>query len=156
AAPSRGLCKTRGAGPSPGPREGSPEIIGLRRCETARPVGRSSFGARGQTPPGVSPIGGKMKTLWTAASLVALFVLGASAAPAPRTLDHLTRSDVAHGAKKAQSKVSSRMRTAEEVGPLAGPLVPVDPPRSPDGKLLVYVDCAPLGAEQVDALERAG
>jgi subtilisin family serine protease len=97
-----------------------------------------------------------MKTLWTATSLIALFVASASAAPAPRTLDHLTRPDVAHGATKAQRKVSSRMRAAEELGPLAGPLVPADPPRSPDGKLLVYVDCAPLGAEQVDALERAG
>src|SRR5262249_52753088 len=36
------------------------------------------------------------------------------------------------------------------------PLVPADPPRSPEGELLVYVDCDPLGAEQIEALKRAG
>ena len=42
------------------------------------------------------------------------------------------------------------------MGPLAGALVPADPPRSPEGKLQVYVDCSPLGAEQLAALEQAG
>ena len=53
--------------------------------------------------------------------------------------------------------MSSRLRAAERwVGPLAGALVPADPPRSPEGKLQVYVDCSPLGAEQLAALEQAG
>ena len=53
--------------------------------------------------------------------------------------------------------MSSRLRAAEGwAGPLAGALVPADPPRSPEGELQVYVDCAPLGAEQLAALERAG
>jgi subtilisin family serine protease len=34
--------------------------------------------------------------------------------------------------------------------------VPADPPRSPEGKLQVYVDCSRLGAEQLAALEQAG
>ena len=61
------------------------------------------------------------------------------------------------GSNKVDRKVSSRLRAAEgRVGPLAGALVPADPPRSPDGKLQVYVDCSPLGAEQLAALEQAG
>jgi subtilisin family serine protease len=98
-----------------------------------------------------------MKTHWTTASLIALFAANASAAPPPRTLDHLTRAHLAQASKKADSKVSRWLRAARGgMPPSAGPLVPVHPPRSTEGKLLVYVDCAPLGAEQVDALERAG
>src|SRR5262249_56037432 len=55
------------------------------------------------------------------------------------------------------TKVSTRRRAAgRRLGPLAGPLVPAAPPRSPEGELQVYVDCAPLGAEQLAALRRAG
>jgi subtilisin family serine protease len=104
-----------------------------------------------------------MQRLSTVASLIALCAVSASAAlplvprPAPRTLDRLTRPDFAVGSTKADRKVSSRLRAAEGwMGPLAGPLVPADPPRSPDGKLQVYVDCSPLGAEQLAALEQAG
>ena len=98
-----------------------------------------------------------MKALWTATSLIVLFVASASAAPAPRTLDRLARPQLAQASKSADSKVSSWLRAVRgALGPSAGPLVPASPPRSPDGKLLVYVDCAPLGAEQVDALERTG
>jgi subtilisin family serine protease len=98
-----------------------------------------------------------MKTLWTTASLIALSVANASAAPAPRTLDHLTSPHFAQGSKKAPSKLGGWLRAGQgRVGPSAGPLVPADPPRSPEGKLLVYVDCGPLGVEQIDALERAG
>jgi subtilisin family serine protease len=100
-----------------------------------------------------------MKALWTVVSIIALFAMSASAAPqgAPHTIDHLTRPDLAGRSKKANRKLSSWLRSAEGGGgPLTGPLVPADPPRSPDGSLLVYVDCAPLGDEQLDALARAG
>jgi subtilisin family serine protease len=104
-----------------------------------------------------------MKRLSTVASLVALFAVTASAAPpqvprpAPHTLDRLTRPALADGSKKPDRKVSSRLRAAEGwLGPLAGPLVPAAPPRSPEGKLEVYVDCSPLGAEQLAALGQAG
>jgi subtilisin family serine protease len=104
-----------------------------------------------------------MKRLSTVASIVALCAVGASAAPtlvprpAPRTLDRLTRADLADGSKKADGKVKSRLRAAEGwMGPVAGPFVPADPPRSPDGKLEVYMDCSPLGAAQLAALEQAG
>jgi hypothetical protein len=61
------------------------------------------------------------------------------------------------GVFRAHNKVSSWLRAAQRrVGPSAGPLVPADPPRSPEGKLLVYVDCDPLGVEQIAALEQAG
>jgi len=105
-----------------------------------------------------------MKRLSIAASLIALCAVNASATPspalgpAPHTLDRLTRPALPNGSTKANSKVSSRLRAAEEgrVGPLTSALVPADPPRSPEGELQVYVDCSPLGAEQLAALEQAG
>src|SRR5262249_26350220 len=110
-------------------------------------------------------IGGEMPRLSIAASIIALCAASASAVPglvprpAPRTVDRLPRLAVADGSKKTDLKVSSRLRAAERrlrPGPLGGPLVPADPPRSPEGELQVYVDCAPLGAEQLAALRRAG
>jgi subtilisin family serine protease len=104
-----------------------------------------------------------MKRLSTVVSIIALCAVSASAAPplvprpAPRTLDRLTRPDLGVESHKGDRKVSSRLRAAAGwVGPLAGPLVPADLPRSPEGKLQVYVDCSPLGAEQLAALEEAG
>lgn len=98
-----------------------------------------------------------MKPLSIVASIIALFAVSASAAPrpVPHTLDRLTRPDLADGSQKT-SKVSSRLRAEGRVGPTTGPLVPAKLPRSPDGKLQVYVDCSPLGVEQLEALERAG
>ncbi len=98
-----------------------------------------------------------MRPFLTMTTIVALLAASASAAPqhAPHTHDRLTRQDLATASQKVDSKVSSRLRATEgSVG--TGPLVPADPPRSPDGQLQVYVDCSPLGAEQLDALERAG
>src|SRR5262245_21815315 len=101
-----------------------------------------------------------MKSLSPVTSiLVTLFAISASAAPqaAPHTLDRLGRPHLAQGNGKSHWKVSSWLRAAQrKFGPSAGPLVPADPPRSPEGKLLVYVDCDPLGVEQLDALDRAG
>jgi subtilisin family serine protease len=111
------------------------------------------------TPLGV--LGGvKMNFLSSVASiLAAFFAISASAAPqaGPHTLDRLTRPHLAQGSKAAHNKVSSWLRAAKRgLGASAGPLVPAEPPRSPEGELLVYVDCDPLGAEQIEALQRAG
>jgi len=101
-----------------------------------------------------------MKSLSPVTSiLVTLFAIGASAAPqsAPHRLDRLSGPPLARGSGKSRSKLSSWLRTPQrQLGPSSGPLVPADPPRSPEGKLLVYVDCDPLGVEQLDALDRAG
>src|SRR5262245_2932747 len=104
-----------------------------------------------------------MRHVSTAASIIALCAVSALAAPpmalrpVPRTLDRLTLPDVAQRAKNPDQKVSSRLRAAQDrLGPLAGPLVPADPPRAPDGKLQVYVDCSPFGSQQLDALAQAG
>src|SRR5262245_36866424 len=105
-----------------------------------------------------------MKYVSTAvASIIALCAVSALAAPplalrpAPRTLDRFTLPGLTSGSKPTDGKVSGRLRAAERrLGPVAGSLVPADPPRSPDGKLNVYVDCSPLGADQRAALERAG
>src|SRR5262245_62531206 len=101
-----------------------------------------------------------MKSLSPVTSiLVTLFAIGASAAPqsAPHRLDRLSGPPLARGSGKSRSKLSSWLRTPQrQLGPSSGPLVPADPPRSPEGKLLVYVDCDPLGAEQIAALEKAG
>ena len=90
-----------------------------------------------------------MNSLSSVASiLAAFFAISASAAPqsAPHTLDRLTRPHLARGSKTADNKVSSWLRAAQRrLGPSAGPLVLADPPRSPEGQLLVYVDCNPLG-----------
>src|SRR5262245_10237157 len=118
-----------------------------------------------------------MSRLSIAASIIALCAASASAVPgstgwgpagpppvpgrlprpAPRTVDRLPHAAVRDGSKKTDLKLGSRLRAAESrLGPLAGPLIPADPPRSPEGELQVYVDCAPLGAEQLAALRRAG
>ncbi|TMQ71140.1 MAG: hypothetical protein E6K81_10855 [Candidatus Eisenbacteria bacterium] len=101
-----------------------------------------------------------MNSLSSVASiLAAFFAISASAAPqsAPHTLDRLTRPHFARGSKTADNKVSSWLRAAQRrLGPSAGPLVLADPPRSPEGQLLVYVDCNPLGVEQIEALHQAG
>src|SRR5262245_7244717 len=101
-----------------------------------------------------------MKSLSPVTSiLVTLFAIGASAAPqsAPHRLDRLSGPPLARGSGRSRSKLSRWRRTPQrQLGPSSGPLVPADPPRSPEGKLLVYVDCDPLGVEQLDALNRAG
>ena len=98
-----------------------------------------------------------MKPLSTVVSIIALVAASASAAPVPHRHDRLTRPDAGAVSQKADRKVSSRLRASEGwVGPSTGPLVAADPPRSPEGKLQVYVDCSPLGVEQLAALERAG
>src|SRR5262245_34658767 len=95
-----------------------------------------------------------MKSLSPVTSiLVTLFAISASAAPqsAPHTLDRLSRPHLAPGSEKSRSKVSSWLRAPQRrLGPSSGALVPADPPRSPEGKLLVYVDCDPLGVEQLE------
>src|SRR5215831_12716332 len=96
---------------------------------------------------------------FVASILAAFFAISASAAPqsGPRTFDRLIRPHIARGSKAAHNNVSSWLWAAKRrLGPSAGPLVPADPPRSPRGELLVYVDCDPLGVEQLDALDRAG
>src|SRR5215468_5598285 len=96
---------------------------------------------------------------FVASILAAIFAVSASAAPqsAPHTLDRLTRPHLARGSKAAHNEVSSWLRAAQRrLGPSAGPLVPADPPRSPEGELMVYVDCNPLGVKQIEALEQAG
>jgi subtilisin family serine protease len=101
-----------------------------------------------------------MRSLSSVALIVAaLFAISASAAPqsAPHSLDRITRPDLARGSTAVHRKVSSWLRSSRRrLGPFAGPLVPADPPRSRNGKLLVYVDCDLLGAEQIEALEQAG
>ncbi len=104
-----------------------------------------------------------MKGLSTVAAIITLCAVSAAAAsplaprPAPRTLDRLTRAGLPDASKNTDRKVSSRLRAAEGwAGPLAAGLVPADPPRSPDGRLQVYLDCSPLGAAQLAALAQAG
>src|SRR5262245_46465714 len=100
-----------------------------------------------------------MKYLSAAASIIALCAASALAGPplalrpAPRTLDRFTLPGLTSGSKTIHRKVSGRLRAAERrLGPIAGALVPADPPRSPDGMLSVYVDCSSLGADQMAAL----
>jgi subtilisin family serine protease len=104
-----------------------------------------------------------MKGVWTVVSIVTFWAATASVVPAvalrpaPRTLDRLTRAQLPAGSKDANRKVASRLHAAQRwAGPLAGGLVPADPPRSSDGKLQVYLDCSTLGAAQLAALEQAG
>src|SRR5262249_56912025 len=99
-----------------------------------------------------------MSRLSIAASIIALCAASASAAPgqvprpAPRTLDRLSRLAVADGHEKADRKVSSRLRAAEsQLGPLAGPLVPADPPRSPGREPQGSIDRQTLSPRQPPA-----
>ena len=104
-----------------------------------------------------------MRTFTTAAAIIAFCTVTAAGASTatprflPRTIDRLTRSNLLPRGRTEGGKVSSRLRAADGwTGPLAGALVPGPPPRSSDGKLHVYVDCAPLGAAQLAALGPAG
>src|SRR5262245_48510756 len=93
--------------------------------------------------------------VFTAASTLA--APSPSLRPAPHTLARFALAASANGGDKADGKVSSRLRAADAwFGPRVGALVPANPPRSPDGKLQVYVDCSPLGAEQMQTLEQTG
>jgi subtilisin family serine protease len=92
-----------------------------------------------------------------AVSILVLCAAAASAADVPRSNDRLTAADLPVRSAKDDAKVSGQLRASEGwAGPLAAGPVPVGPPRTPDGRLRVTIDCAPLGDEQLAALERAG
>ena len=73
-------------------------------------------------------------------------------------MHRLTLPAAATAGKQLDSKVSSRLRvTAPRFGAApVGALVPADPPRATDGKLLVYIDCWTLGPEELAKLQEVG
>src|SRR5262245_62002604 len=62
----------------------------------------------------------------------------------------------ARASNPKQGKSSSRLLPPPTVGPLVGGLVAAPPPLGADGTLPVYLECAPLGASELQKLEQAG
>ncbi len=91
------------------------------------------------------------------APVLLLCAVTASAAGVPRASDRLTAADLPARNAKGDAKVHAQLRAGDGwAGPLAAGPVPLGPPRTPDGRLRVYVDCVPLGDAQLAALQRAG
>src|SRR5262250_1861595 len=59
-------------------------------------------------------------------------------------------------ARGSNAKIESRLLPPRSAGPSASGLVAAPPPLSADGSLHVYLDCSPLGANELRKLEQAG
>src|SRR5262249_20567563 len=66
-----------------------------------------------------------------------------------------TRSAI-RPARGCNAKIQSRLLPPRSAGPSASGLVAAPPPLEADGSLHVYLDCAPLGANELMLLEQAG
>src|SRR5262249_8365207 len=73
-----------------------------------------------------------------------------------RALGQLHDSRPGRASNPKQGKTSSRLLPPPPVAPLVGGLVAVPPPLGADGTLHVYLECAPLGASELQKLEQAG
>jgi subtilisin family serine protease len=59
-------------------------------------------------------------------------------------------------AARANAKIQSQLLAPRTAAPSAGGLVAAPPPLAADGSLHVYLDCSPLGANELMKLEQAG
>src|SRR5262249_36040253 len=59
-------------------------------------------------------------------------------------------------ASTSNPKIQSQLLPPRTAGPLAGGLVAAPPPLAADGSLHVYLDCSPLGQNELMKLEQAG
>jgi hypothetical protein len=59
-------------------------------------------------------------------------------------------------AARANAKIQPQLLAPRTGAPSAGGLVAAPPPRAADGSLHVYLDCSPLGANELMKLEQAG
>jgi subtilisin family serine protease len=102
-----------------------------------------------------------MQRQLTVISMALLCVAAVSAAQlpgqAPRSLDQVL-SDVrtARALHAHHGKISSRLLPPLTVGPMASGLVAAPPPLAADGSLHVYLDCSPLGTNELRKLEQVG
>src|SRR5262245_35978490 len=73
-----------------------------------------------------------------------------------RVLGQLHDSRAARASNPKQGKISPRLLPPATLGPVVGGLVAAPPPLGADGTLHVYLECAPLGASELQKLEQAG
>jgi hypothetical protein len=91
--------------------------------------------------------------------LIALLcaTVSATTASAQRALDPVlaTLGDI-RAARGSNAKIQSRLLPPGGAGPSASGLVAAPPPLEADGSLQVYLDCSPLGANELMMLQQAG
>ena len=81
----------------------------------------------------------------------------ATTSSAQSPLDHVL--DTLHNLRAARgsdAKIQSRLLPPRTAAPSSGGLVATPPPLAADGSLHVYLDCSPLGANELSKLQQAG
>ena len=73
-----------------------------------------------------------------------------------RVLGQLYDIRAARASNPMHGKISSRLLPPPTVGPFVSGLMAAPPPLGPDGTLHVYLECAPLGASELQKLQQAG
>src|SRR5262249_5185216 len=88
---------------------------------------------------------------------IALLCATVSTSSAQSPLDHVLDSlrDL-RAARGSNAKIESRLLPPRTAAPSAGGLVAAPPPLAADGSLHVYLDCWPLGANELSKLRQAG
>src|SRR5215471_16297736 len=83
--------------------------------------------------------------------------VSATTSSAQSALDHVlaTLHDI-RAARGSNAKIEPRLLQPRTAAPSAGGLVAAPPPLAADGSLHVYLDCSPLGANELTKLEQAG
>src|SRR5262249_12483347 len=83
--------------------------------------------------------------------------VSATTSSAQSPLDHVldTLRDL-RAARGSNAKIQSRLLPPRTAAPSAGGLVAAPPPLAADGRLHVYLDCSPLGANELSKLRQAG
>src|SRR5262245_40706275 len=84
-------------------------------------------------------------------------MVSATTSSAQSALDHVlaTLHDI-RAARGSNAKIESRLLPPRTAAPSAGGLVAASPPLAADGSLHVYLDCSPLGANELSKLHQAG
>src|SRR5262249_41437718 len=83
--------------------------------------------------------------------------VSATTSSAQSALDQVlaTLHDI-RAARGSNAKIESRLLPPRTAAPSAGGLVAAPPPLAADGSLHVYLDCSPLGANELSKLRQAG
>jgi len=82
--------------------------------------------------------------------------VSATTSLAQSPLDHVPTTLRDLRAARGNAKIESRLLPPRAAAPSAGGLVAAPPPLAADGRLHVYLDCSPLGANELSKLRRAG
>src|SRR5262249_60764866 len=98
-----------------------------------------------------------MQRQLTVSSALLGATVSATTPSAQSALDHVlaTLHDI-RAARGSNAKIESRLLPPRTAAPSAGGLVAAPPPLAADGSLHGYLDCSPLGANELSKLHQAG